>query len=72
MDSHIVVVVVVGHPSLQIEDRRTQIALPLLRCSVLPSALPQGISLFFSLTLSQSLALYLTKIKKEMNSKSTS
>ena len=61
-----------GRPSSQIEDRRTQIALPLLRCSVLPPALPQGISLFFSLTLSQSLCLYLTEINKEMNRRSTS
>ena len=61
-----------GCPSSQIEDWRTQIVLPLLRCSVLPLALPQGISLFFSLTLSQSLALYLTEIKKEMNRRSTS
>ena len=31
---------------------------------MLPPALPQGISLFFSLTLSQSLSLYLTEMKK--------
>ena len=46
--------------------RRSQIALPLLRCSVLPLALPQGISLFFSLSLSQSLSLYLTEMKTKL------
>ena len=61
------VVVIVTRPSSQIGDRRSeivdqrlQIALPLLRCSVLPLALPQGISLFFSLTLSQSLSLFIS------------
>ena len=51
---------VIARPSLQIGDRRSQIGdrsapLPLLRCSVLgalPPALPQDISLFFSLFLS--------------------
>ena len=33
-------------------------------CSVLPPTLSQGISLFFSLTLSQSLSLYLIEMKK--------
>ena len=42
------------------------------RRSMLLPAFPEGISLFFSLTLSQSLALYLTEIKTEMNRRSTS
>ena len=51
-----------GHPSSQIEDRRTQIALPLLRCSVFAArcSLRPSVKVFrsfFSLTLSQSLAL---------------
>ena len=58
-----------GRPSSQIVDRRSENAdrsasSPVLgaRHSVLLSALFQGISLFFSLTLSQSLSLYLTEI----------
>ena len=60
-----------GRPSSQIVDRRSEIGerKSLCLCSgarytVLPPALPQGISLSFSLTLSQSLSLYLTEMKK--------
>ena len=50
-----------------IADRRLENADRSASAPVLPPALPQGISLFFSLTLSQALTLYLTEIKKEMN-----
>ena len=81
MDGHVTIVVAVARslsslsltrsPLIanrrsEIGDRRTQIALPLLRCSVLPPALPQGISLFFSLTLSQSLSFFISlKLKRK-------
>ena len=61
-----------GRPSSQIVDQRLENAdhsasAPVLgaRRSVHSPALPQGISLFFSLTLSQSLSLYLTEIKRK-------
>ena len=74
--SDLVVVVVARPVALHRRSENTDrsASAPVLgaRCLVLPPALPQGISLFFSLTLSQSLALYLTEIKKEMNRRSTS
>ena len=48
----------------EIRDRRSLCLCSSARCSVVPPALPQGISLFFSLTLSQSLSLYLIEMKK--------
>ena len=48
----------------EIRDRRSLYLCSSARCSVVPPSLPQGISLFFSLTLSQSLSLYLIEMKK--------
>ena len=62
-----------GRPSSQIVDRRSENAdrfasAPVLgaRRSVHSSALPQGISLFFSLTLSESLSFFISlKLKRK-------